>query len=65
MCVGVGSEASRGESALGFGTGVRVAEESGAMVGAHGVEMVKAVGEMAEVAVEALEWRHERMSLCC
>lgn len=50
---------------MGFGTGVRVAEESGAMVGAHGVEMVKAVGEMAEVAVEALEWRHERMSLCC
>lgn len=30
------------------------------MVGAHGSEVVKVVGEMAEVAVEALEWRHER-----
>jgi hypothetical protein len=30
------------------------------MVGAHGAEVVKVVGEMAEVAVEALEWRHER-----
>jgi hypothetical protein len=31
------------------------------MVGAHGVEMVVAVGEMAEAAVGALEWNHQRM----
>jgi hypothetical protein len=30
------------------------------MVGAHGVEMVVAVGEMAEAAVGALEWNHQR-----
>lgn len=30
------------------------------MVGAHGVETVVAVGEMAEAMVGALEWRHER-----
>jgi hypothetical protein len=30
------------------------------MAGAHGVEAVVAVGEMAEAVVGALEWRHER-----
>ncbi|XP_024363163.1 uncharacterized protein [Physcomitrium patens] len=30
------------------------------MVGAHGVEAVVAVGEMAEMALGAMEWRHER-----
>lgn len=30
------------------------------MVGAHGVETVVAVGEMAEAVVGALEWRHDR-----
>lgn len=30
------------------------------MVGAHGVEAVVAVGEMAEAVAGALEWRHER-----